>query len=84
MIPLTWVPTSTSVTGSMVPVAVTDSANLAFTDGGCGVGHPVLGLCATKEAYAAAHYDYGSYGNEDGSFFVHIYIRYYNSIFSPW
>lgn len=43
--------------------------NLAFTDGGCGVGHPVLGLCATKEAYAAAHYDYGSYGNEDGSFF---------------
>ena len=64
MIPLTWVPTSTSVTGSMVPVAV---------DGCCGVGHLVLGLGTTEEPYAAAHYDYGSYGNEDDSFFVHIY-----------
>ena len=57
--------------------------NLAFMDGCCGVGHLVLGLGTTEEPYAAAHYDYGSYGNEDDSFFVHIYIRYYNSIFSP-
>ena len=40
-------------------------------------------ISTTEEPYAAAHYDYGSYGNEDDSFFVHIYIRYYNSIFSP-
>ena len=50
----------------MVPVAVTDSEI-------CGVGHLVLGLGTTEEPYAAAHYDYGSYGNEDDSFFVHIY-----------
>jgi len=42
-------------------------------DGCCGVGHLVLGLGTTEEPYAAAHYDYGSYGNEDNSFFVHIY-----------
>ena len=47
--------------------------NLAFMDGCCGVGHLVLGLGTTEEPYAAAHYDYGSYGNEDDSFFVHIY-----------
>ena len=47
--------------------------NLAFVDGCCGVGHLVLGLGTTEEPYAAAHYDYGSYGNEDDSFFVHIY-----------